>query len=440
MFRNAQDSEFINDISGAELVDRSTSHWRLLFVMMAGIAGFLGWAFFFELEEVTRGLGRVIPSSQVQIVQSFEGGIVRSIDVVEGDTVEAGQVLMHLDDTGFSAQLGELLEQEAALLAEKARLEAEAGLRNEMAFPDGLAERNPLATGAEKEVFLSRRLQLDQEIIVLQNRLLQREAEQAELQALRAKIGFTLEPLDKEIGLSEDLFERGAIPEIELLRLRSQRAELAGDLVIANASEPRLDASIREAESQIEAARASYVSSARERLARLQVELAVVQETLRAANDRVTRTAVRAPTRGTVNTVNVATIGAVVQPGAALIEIVPIDDRLLIEVDIRPQDVAFIRPGEQASVKITAYDYLIYGSLQGSVKRIGADTIENANGEQFFRIVVETEQAYLGTEEDRLEIIPGMVASVDIQTGRKSVLSYLGKPVLRARSEALRER
>jgi adhesin transport system membrane fusion protein len=440
MFRNAQDSEFINDISGADLVDRTTSHWRLLFVIVAGIGAFLAWASFYELEEVTRGQGRVIPSSQVQIVQSLEGGIVRSIDVVEGDTVEAGAVLMQLDDTGFSARLGELLEQEAALLAEKTRLEAEASVTGDMFFPEGLEAHNPLATAAETEVFLSRRLQLDQEIIVLDNRLLQRQAELAELAALRDKISLTLEPMDQEIELSEDLFQRGAIPQIELLRLKSERAALAGDLVIAAASKPRINASIREAESQIQAAQASYVSSARERLARLQVELAVVQETLRAANDRVTRTAVRAPTRGTVNTVNVGTIGAVVQPGAPLVEIVPIDDRLLIEVDIRPQDVAFIRAGEQASVKITAYDYLVYGALNGQVKRIGADTIENANGEQFFRIVVETDRAYLGTDEKRLEIIPGMVASVDIQTGRKSVLSYLGKPVLRARSEALRER
>lgn len=440
MFRNSQDSEFINDISGADLVDRTGTPWRLLFVILGGVGAFMAWAYFYELEEVTRGLGRVIPSSQVQVVQSLEGGIVRSIDVVEGDTVEASQVLMQLDDTGFSAQLGELIEQEAALLAEKARLEAEAFLAEELSFPKGLEARTPLATGAEMEVFLSRRLQLDREMTVLENRLSQRQAELAELDALRAKIGFTLEPLDSEIALSEDLFQRGAIPEIELLRLRSRRAELSGDLVIAEASGPRIAASIREAESEMAAARASYVSSARERLARLQVELAVVQEGLRAANDRVVRTAVRAPTRGTVNTVNVATIGAVVQPGAPLVEIVPIDDRLLIEVDIRPQDVAFIRPGEQASVKITAYDYLVYGSLEGRVTRIGADTIENAQGEQFFRIVVETDQAHLGTEEERLEIIPGMVASVDIQTGRKSVLSYLGKPVLRASSEALRER
>lgn len=440
MFQTGQDNEFINNISGSELVDRTNSHWRLLFLLLIGIGGFVVWAYHFEIEEVTRGPGRVIPSSQVQIVQSLEGGIVRSIDVSEGQSVEEGQVLMQLDDTSFSSQLGELLEKESALLAEKARLEAEAGNARDFSFPEGLKDQNPLATSAEMEVFLSRRSQLDQELTVLENRLSQRHAELAELGALREKIGTTLAPLDEEIALSEELASRGAVPQIELLRLKSRRAELSGDLIIAEASEPRIRASIREAESQIEAARASYVSSARERLARLQVELAVVLEGLRAATDRVTRTAVRAPTKGTVNTVNVSTIGAVVQPGAALVEIVPADDRLLVEVDIRPQDVAFIRPGEQASVKITAYDYLIYGSLDGHVTRIGADTIENARGEQFFRIVVETDRAELGTEEEPLEIIPGMVATVDIQTGRKSVLSYLGKPVLRASAEALRER
>jgi len=438
MFQNGQDNEFVNNISGAELSDRSDSHWRLLFLLLAGIGGFFVWAFYYEIEEATRGPGRVIPSRQIQVVQSLEGGIVRSIDIREGAIVDAGQVLMHLDDTGFSAQLGELLEKELALLAEKARLEA--GFTQELSFPEGLESRHALATAAELEVFISRRTQLTQELAVLENRLTQRRAEVAELEALREKIAIRLAPLDEEIQLSEELASRGAVSQIELLRLKSQRAELAGDLIIADASEPRLKASVVEAETQIQAARASYVSSARERLARLQVELAVVQEGLRAAQDRVSRTAVRSPTKGVVNTVNVSTIGAVVQPGAALVEIVPADDRLLVEVDIRPQDVAFIRPGERASVKITAYDYLVYGSLAGKVTRIGADTIENAQGDQFFRIVVETEKAHLGPDTAPLQIIPGMVASVDIQTGRKSVLSYLGKPVLRARAEALRER
>ncbi|MFC6639767.1 HlyD family type I secretion periplasmic adaptor subunit [Sulfitobacter sediminilitoris] len=323
MFQTGQDSDFINDISSAALRDKSNSHWRLLVVLLVGIGGFFVWAYFYEIEEVTRGPGRVIPSSQIQVVQSLEGGIVRSIDIREGDMVNAGQVLMHLDDTGFSSQLGELLEKESALLAEKARLEAEAGLAQELSFPDGLESRNTLATTAEAEVFFSRRTQLDQELSVLANRLAQRRAELAELEGLREKISIRLAPLDEEIQLTEELVLRGAVPRIELLRLKSQRAESTGDLIIANASEPRIKAGILEAETQIQAARASYVSSARERLARLQVELAVVQEGLRAAKDRVTRTTVRSPTKGIVNTVNVSTIGAVVQPGAPLLKSYP---------------------------------------------------------------------------------------------------------------------
>jgi adhesin transport system membrane fusion protein len=182
------------------------------------------------------------------------------------------------------------------------------------------------------------------------------------------------------------------------------------------------------------------VLTARQRLAKLQLELAVVQETLRAANDRVRRAQLKAPVRGTINTINATTIGAVVQPGAPLVEIVPIDDSLLIEADLGPRDIAFVKTGEQASVKISAYDYLVYGALEGEVVRIGADTIETNDGVQFFRVIVRTDKSYLGSEENPLPITPGMIASVDIQTGQKTVLSYLAKPIMRARSEALRER
>jgi adhesin transport system membrane fusion protein len=165
-----------------------------------------------------------------------------------------------------------------------------------------------------------------------------------------------------------------------------------------------------------------------------------VQEALRSANDRVTRAQLRAPVRGTVNTINAKTIGAVVQPGASLIEIVPLDDSLLIQADLGPRDIAFVSTGETASVKISAYDYLVYGALEGEVIRIGADTIATSDGVEFFRVVVRTDKSYLGTPEDPLPITPGMIASVDIQTGEKTVLSYLAKPILRAKSEALRER
>lgn len=440
MFGNRIEDEFANSITSAETVLKDRGSWRLLFVLALGLAAFLLWAATYKIEETARAVGRVIPSQEVQVVQSLEGGIVREVSVREGDTVDAGDVLMQIDDTRFDAERGELLERETAIEAEISRLKAEAQLAVEIVFPDGLRERNPLATGAEEQLFWSRRDQLDREIQVLSAQLVQRESELNELRALRERTRAVIAPLSEEIELTKEMFERNLVPQIELLRLQSRFAELNGDLAVNQASELRVNAAIEEAEKQIEAARSAYVLTARQRLAKLQVDLAVVEEALRSANDRVTRAQLRSPVRGTVNTINAKTLGAVVQPGAPLMEIVPIDDSLLIEADLGPRDIAFVKTGEPASVKISAYDYLVYGALDGEVVRIGADTISGEEGAEFFRVIIRTDKSYLGSEEAPLPISPGMIASVDIQTGEKTVLSYLAKPILRAQSEALRER
>jgi len=440
MFGNRVEDEFANNVSGADAAPKDGGSWGLLVVIALGLAGFVGWAATYKIEETARATGRVIPSQEVQVIQSLEGGIVRAVSVREGDIVEAGDVLMQIDDTRFDAARGELLERETAIRAEIARLEAEAAFANEIAFPAGLRTRNPLATTAEEQVFLSRRDQLEQELQVLGSQLTQRQSELNEVRAQRDRTRAMIVPLNAEIALTQEMFDRGLIPQIELLRLQSRMAELAGDVTVSEATELRMLGAIDEAENQIDAARSAYVLTARQRLARLQVDLAVVEETLRSANDRVTRAQLRAPVRGTVNTINAKTIGAVVQPGAPLVEIVPVDDRLLIEAELGPRDIAFVRTGEPASVKISAYDYLVYGALEGEVLRIGADTIETAEGAEFFRVIVQTDKSYLGSESDPLPITPGMIASVDIQTGEKTVLSYLAKPILRAQAEALRER
>lgn len=440
MFGNRIEDEFANSISSAQAAVRDRGPWRLLLAIALGLAAFLAWAATYRIEETARAIGRVIPSQQVQVVQSLEGGIIRDITVREGDIVAPGDVLMQIDDTRFDAERGQLLEREAAILAESARLRAEASFAQEVSFSEDLEARTPLATAAEREVFLSRKDQLRREIQVLEAQLLQRRSELDEIKALRDRTNAILEPLRAEIALTQGMFDRGLVPEIELLRLQSRFAELTGDIAVSKASEPRLQAAIVEAENQIDAARSAYVLTARQRLATLQLELAVVQETLRSANDRVTRAQLRAPVRGTINRVNATTIGAVVQPGAPLVEIVPIDDSLLIEADLGPRDIAFVSTGEPASVKISAYDYVIYGALEGEVVRIGADTIATEDGTEFFRVIVRTDKSYLGTEEKPLPITPGMIASVDIQTGEKTVLSYLAKPILRAQGEALRER
>ena len=440
MFGNRIEDQFANNVTGADAVMHDRGPWKLLLVVALGIAGFIAWAAVFKIEETARAVGRVIPSQEVQIVQSLEGGIVREVAVREGDVVDAGAVLMQIDDTRFDAQRGELLERETAMRAEIARLEAEADFSDSVSFPPGLQTRNPLAVAAEEQVFASRRDQLQRETRVLASQLAQRESELVELLAMRARTRAVMTPLQNEIDLTQDMFERGLVPQIELLRLQSRMAELSGDVAVSEASQKRLQAAIDEATTQMDAARSAYVLSARQRLAKLQAEVAVVQETLRSANDRVTRAKLRAPVRGTVNRINAKTIGAVVQPGAELIEIVPIDDSLLIEADLGPRDIAFVRTGEPASVKISAYDYVVYGALEGEVVRIGADTITTQEGLEYFRVIVRTDKSFLGNEDAPLPITPGMIASVDIQTGEKTVLSYLAKPILRAQSEALRER
>jgi membrane fusion protein, adhesin transport system len=440
MFVRQLEEQYVNNVGAAGNSPLYQSRWALLAMIAVISLGFLVWAYLFEIEEVTRGAGRVIPSSQLQVVQSLEGGIVRQIMVAEGDAVKAGQVLMQIDDTGFQSKQGELQRQETALLAEQLRLEAEATLRGDLTFDAGFTRAHPLAAGVETEVFYSRRRQFETEMAVLDDALSQRRSELAELDALQIKRREMIAPLSEEQEMIAGLVAENAVARIELLRINSRLAEFRGDLAVGLASGKRLEAALAQAHSEIAAARSHYVLSARERLARVQVELAVVQEALKAADDRVLRTQLRAPVRGTVNRLMLTTLGAVVQPGAPIAEIVPSDDGLLIEANILPSDVAFIKPGDKVAVKITAYDYLIYGSLQGEVTRIGADTITDPDGREFFKVVVRTQTNVLGRAENPLAISPGMTASLDIQTGQKTVMDYLLKPLRRAGAEALRER
>lgn len=440
MFGSRVEDRFVND-TAATTVGGNRGSWGLLLVIALGMGGFFAWAWTYEIEEVTRGTGRVVPSQQLQVVQSLEGGIVSDISVREGDVVQKEAQLMRIDDTRAGSDLGELREREAALLAAQIRIEAEAQGQEEIVFPPELEARAPEAVAAERAVFLSRRKQLRAEIAVLEDKRAQREAALLESRATIAKLEAQLAPLSEEIALTEELAERGSVPRIELLRLQSQLAVVSGELEVSRARLPGIEASLREAKGQIGTARSAYVLTARERGAEISAELAVLREALRAATDKVTRTSLRSPVNGTVNRVHVTTVGAVVQPGAPLVEIVPGDDKLLIEAQIRPRDVAFIRPGLPASVKITAYDYLVYGALDGIVERIGADALEDAEGNQFFRVMVRTEENALpAAEQGALPISPGMVAQVDILTGRKTVLDYLLRPLRRAQAEALRER
>ncbi|MEM1075753.1 MAG: HlyD family type I secretion periplasmic adaptor subunit [Pseudomonadota bacterium] len=431
------EEEFINRPGGS---DAGRGLWLLLLGVLGLLAGFVVWASVFELEEVTRATGRVVPSTQVQSVQAPEAGVVAAITVSEGDVVEPGQVLFQIDDTGVQSSLGELEQRTQALTAELIRVRAEARAESSLDFTEADI-LNDRVVAAEQAIFETRREQLALELDVLGDRLSQRQAELMELKAQQDRLRAVVAPLKREVEISEELYEDGTLSEIEILRLRARLAETEGDIAVLSASEARAVAAVAEIETQIVSARSAYVLAAKERISIILGDLAVAEEALRAARDRVSRTALRAPVRGTVNRISVANTGSVVQSGMVLAEIVPLDDSLLVEAQVNPRDVAFVRVGAPASVKITAYDYLRYGDLAATVERIGADALQSDEGNTFFQVMLRTDDdALSSTEGDSFPISPGMIASIDIQSGTKTVLEYLVQPVLRAQHEALRER
>lgn len=397
------------------------------------------WAHFAVVDEVTRGQGKAIPSSKLQKIQNLEGGIVSEIFVHEGQVVEAGAPLLRLDDTRFSSNVGEAEADRLRLSLRIERLSAEIEER-ELTFPASAEGVALVQSGDERALYESRQGQLRDEIAGLEEQLVQRRQELREFISRQSQFSRSLALLREEIAMSEPLVAQGAISQVEVLRLKRAEIENRGQLESTNLAIPRGESAIKEIERKIDETRARFRSEALAQLNEARTEMSKLQATGKALEDRVNRTLVTSPMRGIVKQLLVNTIGGVIQPGSDLVEIVPLDDTLMVQASIRPQDIAFLHPGQSAVIKFTAYDYTIYGGLQASLEQIGADTITDEEGNSFYQITLRTDKGHLGSEEAPLLIIPGMVASVDIITGQKSVLSYLLKPITRARAEALRER
>jgi adhesin transport system membrane fusion protein len=433
------DEQFISDVNAAVLMGASRSSHLILAATVLFLVVALLWAANATLDEVTRGEGKVIPSSKVQIVQNLEGGILEQILVREGELVERDQPLLQLDDTRFSSTFRETRLKYLALLAKSARLQAEAN-NQPLQIPDSVwQERGDLA-GNEVALFESRAVELESNLSILREQESQTGHELAELRSKKNKIARSYELVRQELVMSEPLADEGAISEVEILRLKRSVNDLRGDLDASRLAIPRLQSAMEEMKDKIGDLEISFRTQARGELNEVEAELSGVEETLRSQQDRVSRTLVRSPVRGEVKQLKVTTIGGVIQPGMDLIEIVPIEGNLLVEAHVRPADIAFLRPNQDAQVKLTAYDYAIYGGLPAKLEHISADTITNEDGDSFYLIRVRTERSHLGTDDNPLKIIPGMTAVVDILTGEKTVLDYLMKPVLRAREMALRER
>ena len=417
---------------------------RVIRLTIWAIIGFfvflMVWAGFSQIDEVTRGDGKAIPSSKLQKIQNLEGGIVAELFVKEGQIVEAGAPLIRLDDTRFVSNAGETEALRLAMQLRVERLSAQVDDRP-LNIPDDVLKAAPSQAANERSLYESRRQQLKDEVGGLQEQLVQRQQELREFTSKQSQYRNQLSLQRQEINMSEPLVAQGAVSPVEVLRLKRAEMETRGQLDATTLAIPRAESAIKEVQRKIDETRGKFRSEALTQLNEARTELNKAESTGRALEDRVSRTLVTSPVRGIVKQLLVNTVGGVIQPGSDMVEIVPLDDTLLVEAKIRPQDIAFLHPGQEAVVKFTAYDYTIYGGLKAKLERIGADTITDEDKKTtYYMITLRTDRSHLGTDEKPLLIIPGMVASVDIITGKKSILSYLLKPIIKARAEALHER
>jgi adhesin transport system membrane fusion protein len=434
-----EDLDYASDVVSAEIQGPKPKTKILLLSVILFFVAIFVWAKNANIDEVTRGDGKVIPSSQVQIVQNLEGGILKEIAVREGQMVEKGQILLRIDDTGFAASYGEQKAQSYSLTAQIARLSAEADGRPLEFPPELIAESRELTVDA-RNLFNARAAELKSQLAILKDQLSQRKQELTELRGKVKQLNSSLDLVQEEYDLTEPLARKGIVPKISLLRLKRQISDIEGEISGSTLAMPRAKTAIREAGRRIEEKYLNFRTTARQELIQRQAEFTQVEQSITAAKDRVVRTDIRSPVKGIVKQLKISTIGGVVRPGMDLVEIVPLNDTLLVEVRIKPADVAFLRPGQEATVKLTAYDFSIYGGLPAKLERISADTILDEQGESYYRIIVRTDKNHLVHNGQILPIIPGMVASVDTLTGQKTILDYLLKPILKTRARALTER
>ena len=428
--------DWMGEVDWARLQQEPLRARGLLWSVGVVIVLLLVWAAFAELDEVTRGEGRVIPTSQLQVVQSVDGGVVEELAVREGETVAPGQLLLRIDPTRFVSTLLESRATALALQAKAARLEA-LGRGGVFTVPAELEREIPDIVAHERRLFETSREGIEAQIAIARQQLSQRQQELNEARARRDQAARSLELAERELGVTRPLVKSGAVSDVDILRLERDVSRMRGERDQAAAQISRVQAAITEAEGKIQEVELAVRNQWRNEQSETLSKLGSLSEGARGLEDRVKHAEIRSPVRGTVKRLLVNTVGGVVQPGKEVVEIVPLDDALILEARVKPKDIAFLRPQQPAVVQFSAYDFSIYGGLDAVVEHISADTVTDDKGNAFYIVRVRTLESALG---EGLPIIPGMVADVDILTGRKTVLSYLAKPVLRAKANALTER
>lgn len=406
----------------------------LFFVVM------ISWANLATLDEVTRGDGKVIPPGDVQAVQREESGIVEEILVKEGDNVKAGQVLMRLSDIAASSDLGANKARFLGLLASITRLQAEAKGELSVEFPKAVLAGCSSCVTEEMNSFRANQQQTQGQVNVLQQQLNQREQELRELDMRIADTRGVVSLQRQEMAMIEPLVARGSAPKLELLQLQRGMKEKNSELNGYLSSLPRVKSAIEEAKARIDEVKTSVQAQAQTELSAKLTEMNEAQEKISALKERKSRKEIVSPVTGIIQEISVNTIGGVVRPGEDIIKVVPEGDQLIVEARIRPGDRAFIHPGQKAKIKITAYDFSIYGGLDGELSYISQDTFEDEQGHTFYRVRLRTDKNYLVHKGETKPITTGMVTSVDILTGKKTIMQYLLKPFIKTLDKAMNER
>ena len=405
---------------------------RLIAILVTLFVLFIVWASIAQVDEVTRGPGEVIPSSKVQLIQASEPAVIEELLVRSGQRVEAGELLARLDDTQSASELGQIEAETQSLTAREARLRAEGA--------GGSLSCEGADCSTETQLSAARRSALGARVAALRAQAAQSQRDANEAQA-------TIDTLTQSLALARDKLSRleatgpGIVPITEINDARSDVVDIQGRIAQAREQRGRAQSAVVEANAQAAEAQATFRQEALDERSRVAERIAVNQESLRGAEGRVARTELRSPVAGIVNDVQATTIGGFVQAGEKVMEVVPVGDKLLVETRVSPKDIAFVKVGDKALVTVTAYDFSTYGGLDGEVVEVSADSLyDEVEREAYFNVIVETDKAYLGTENRQLPITPGMMTDTQIITGKKSILKYLMKPLDKARSEALRER
>ena len=433
------DYEFMNALSEAILRKTPTKIRLVLFFWVITIAVFIIWASFTQVNEIVRGKGQVIPSGKNQIVQNLEGGIVEKIYVKEGDYVKKGDVIVKIKNQRSLSSLEATKAKMLALKIKIKRLQAEANDK-ELKYSKDLKKLAPDIVKNELSLFKTHKEELNSKILELKEKLKQKEHELKNAKVSLKLLQNSLNIIQKELKMTIPMVNQGVKSKIELLKLQRQVNDLKNRYESTKAKIPQLKSEIKEINERINTLKLQFQNEAKRKLTDAITQYLALKAQIQSYKDTVIRTDVKSPINGIIKKLYVNTIGEVIKPGGNVVEIVPINDTLLIKTKIKPKDIGFLYPGQKAIIKFSAYDYTIFGSMEGKVVLISPDTEEDRNGNVYYIVYVKTNKNYLEKNGKKLKIKPGMIANVDIVTGKKSVMDYLLKPILKTKTYIFTEK